>query len=85
MEDLEDTQDIFWGALPDVVPLYSAENYSNGKGNESVMGGGYKSNNYSYPPFHVYIPVYQVQNMNVDQLKENIMKIKTLCMVPKHS
>ena len=32
---------------------------------------------------HVDIQEYQVQNMNVDQIKENITKIKNLCTVQK--
>ena len=33
---------------------------------------------------HVNFPEYQFQNIDVDQLKENIMKIKNLFMVQKN-
>ena len=34
---------------------------------------------------HVDIPDHQYQKMNFDKIKDNIMKIKTLCMVQKIS
>ena len=56
MEDLEYTQGSDQDALTNAAPLDYGENYSNYEGNESVSEGGDKSNNYSYPPVHVYIP-----------------------------
>ena len=67
-----------WGCNP-----WCWKNSSNDKGNASIVGGEDKSNNDSSPPVHVDIPENQVQNMNVDQLKENPMKRKNLCMVQK--
>ena len=41
------------------------------------MEGREKSNNDSYHTMHVYIPSYQFQNMNVNNLKDNLRKRKT--------
>ena len=43
MEDLEDTQHFYEYALPDILPLI-LEKFYGYEGNESVAGGGYKSN-----------------------------------------
>ena len=56
MEDLEDTQYFDEDSLPDGVPLNYGGNSSNEEVNESVTEGRYKSNNYSSPPVHGYIP-----------------------------
>ena len=54
MEDLEDTQDIDKYALFDVLPpAYEKSDY---EGNESVAGGGDRSNNDSSHTVYVDIP-----------------------------
>ena len=51
--------------------------FSNYEGNESVAEVGGKSNTDLSHRVHVYIIEYQVQNMNVNQLKYNLRKRKT--------
>ena len=80
MEDLEDTQYFDEDTLPDVVLLDSGEKYYNEEVNWYVAEGGDNKNKNLSPPVHVDIPEYQVQKMNVDQLKENITKRKNLFM-----
>ena len=77
MEDLEDTQYFYEDALPYIVPLDAGENASNDEGNEYVAEVGDNSNKNSFPPVNVDIPEYKCQNINVNQLKDNLMKIKT--------
>ena len=77
MEYLKDTQYFDEGALTGVIPLNSGENYSSDEGNFSVLKVGYNLNNYSSPRMRVDIPYYQFQTMNVNQIKDNMMKIKT--------
>ena len=55
MEDIEDTQDFYEGALYDVFLLDSGDHSSNNEVDESVAEGGYKSDNNSSPLLHVDI------------------------------
>ena len=50
------------------------EKFSDNEGNESLLEGGYKSNNDSSHTVHFGITEYQVQNMNVNQLKDKLRK-----------
>ena len=49
---------------------------SDNEGNESVAEVGDKSNNDLSHTVHVEIPEYQYQRMNVNNLKDNLSKIK---------
>ena len=69
MEDIEDTQYFDENALPVVAPLDSDKRYFIDEGNESVAERGEKSNSDLPPPVHVYITEYQVQKINVNQIK----------------
>ena len=78
MEDLEYTQDFDEYALPDIPPPDFGNNLSDYEDNESVFEWGGNSNNDSSHTVHVDIPLYQVQKMNVNQLKCKLLKRKTL-------
>ena len=77
MEYLEDTQDFYEYALPDVFFPGSGKHLSDCEGNEYVAEGCYKSNNDWSSTLHVEIPSYQAQKMNVNHLKDKLSKIKT--------
>ena len=83
MEDLGDTQDFDEDAVPDVVPPNAGKNSPDDEGNEYIVEVGVKSNNNSSPTLHVDILEYQVQKMNINQLKEKLGKIKTLYVTKK--
>ena len=72
MEYLEDEKYFDEDALPDVVPFDAGENSYDDEGNESILEGGYKSNNYSSPPLHLEITLYQIQKMNANQIKDKL-------------
>ena len=72
MEYLEDEKYFDEDALPDVVPFDAGENSYGDEGNEYILEGGDKSNNYSSPPLHVEITLYQIQKMNANQIKDNL-------------
>ena len=50
--------------------------FSDDEGNESVAEVGDKSNDDLSHTVHVEIPEYQYQRMNVNNLKDNLSKIK---------
>ena len=75
MEYLEDNQYFDDYARLDVSPPDYVKKYYY-EGNESVVEVGDKSNNYLSHTMYVNIPSYQVQNMNYNQLKDKLGKIK---------
>ena len=56
MEYLEDTRYFDEYGLPDVLPPDDGKHFSYYEGDESVVEGKYKSNNYSSHKVHVDIP-----------------------------
>ena len=77
MEDPEDTQYFYKYARPDVFLPGAGKIFSDYGGNEYVAEGGEKSNNDSSHTVHVDIPLYKFQRMNINQLKDKLMKRKT--------
>ena len=73
MGDLEDTQYFYEYSLPDFFPPDDGNSFSV---NESVSEEGDNSDNDSYHIVHVEIQEYQIQNMNVNQIKDKIKKRK---------
>ena len=77
IEDLEDTPLFDWYGLPDVSPPGAGKCFSDYEGNEYVAEIGYNPNKYLSHIMHIEITEYQVQNMNVNNLKDKLRKIKT--------
>ena len=75
VKDLEYNQHFYVDDIPDVLPLGDGENDADDEGNEYVLKGGDKSNKNSSPPVYIDILEYQVQKVNVNQLKYKLRKI----------
>ena len=79
-EDIEYTQYFGQYDQRDVSPPDAGITFSDYEGNEYFSERGYKSKSYLSYTVNVDIAEYQVQKMNVDNLKDNIRKIETsLC------
>ena len=75
MEYLEDNQYFDDYARLDVSPPDYVKKYYY-EGNESVVEVGDKSNNYLSHTVYVDIPEYQVQKMNLNNLKDKLKERK---------
>ena len=67
------------------APPNSGKKILDYEGNESFAEGVDKSNNDLSHTVNVDIPLYQVQEMNVNHIKDKLRKRETLCVVQKHS
>ena len=59
-------------------PIDSGENSSDDEGNEYVVEGGTKSNNYSFPLLYVDITLVKFQKINFNRLKDDLRKRKKI-------
>ena len=84
MEYLEENKDLDEYVLPYVTTPFSEKIFSEYEGNKSVVEIGDNSNNNLSHAVHVDIPEYQVQEINVNKLKDKIRNRKNLCILQTH-